>query len=184
MKINVNYDLVDKAREAKTGFSLNRYCKKVGFCTGFVGSIKGIEAATGVTPPDVALLTTSALFLSYLAFFRISAMNFADISKNVSMRELSSLSSRLKDIFIDTDAELLMGTTSLKTDYEVVLNDSNIPVLKQKKLLSVPVYSDWDNNSRELVQEHIIGTREYVLSHPEPEQEKVYSLGTKKMFNR
>lgn len=184
MKIVVNYDLVDKAREAKTGFSLNKYWKKVGLCTGFVGSIKGIEVACGVTEPDVAILTTSALFLSYLAYFGLNTRVLADLYKSVSINELNKLSSRLSDIFVDTDADLLMGTSALKSEYEIILNDSSIPVLKQKKLLSVPVYSDWDNNYRELMQEHIIGSKEYILSHPEPEEQKVFSFGTKKMFNK
>ena len=184
MKIIVNYDLVDKAREAKTGFSLNRYCKKVGLCTGFVGGIKSIEVASGVTSFDAAMLTTSTLFLSYLAYFGLNTRILADLYKSVSVNDLNKLSSKLRDIFVETDADLLMETTALKTDYEVVLNDSSIPVLKQKKMLSVPVYSDWDNNYRELLQEHVIGSREYVLSHPEPEEEKVYSFGTKKMFNK
>ena len=37
---------------------------------------------------------------------------------------------------------------------------------------------------RYLVQEHTLGSKEYSLSHGEPEEKKVYSLGTKKTMQK
>ena len=48
----------------------------------------------------------------------------------------------------------------------------------------MPVHNDWDNNERSLVQEHIIGTKEYFLSHGEPKSDKVYSYHTRRVINK
>lgn len=46
----------------------------------------------------------------------------------------------------------------------------------------VPVHNDWGNNERSLVQEHVVGTRDYVLSYGEPEKNKVYSYGRRRAY--
>ena len=90
---------------------------------------------------------------------------------------------KLKDILIETDPTLLQDSYPYKTEYKVDFS-SFPPHLEQTKYIMVPVHNDWGNNERSLMQEHIIGSRNYALSYGEPEEQKVYSLVPKRVIQK
>ena len=172
MKIVVNYDLVDKAMEAKKGFSLHKHSKAVGSCMAFVSPLLVVDATVGGKTPAEIAAKVGFLFLYYCGFFWLSQKSRSGLTMERAEAALNSLSYKLKDIYVDTNAELLKDTTSYKTEYSVKF-DSILPKVEQRKYLTVPVNSDWGNNTRSMVQEHVIGTKEYALSHGEPKEQKV-----------
>ena len=183
MKIMINYDLVDKARQAKDGFSLKKQSKAVGTCMAFVSPLLVVDATVGGKTPFEMVGRVGFLLLYYYFFFRLSQKARSSITKERAEDELRQLSYKLKEICVETDAELLQDVSCYKKKYNVN-TDSWIPKIEEKKYLRVPVHSDRGNNSRYLVQEHTLGSKEYSLSHGEPEEKKVYSLGTKKMMQK
>lgn len=183
MKILINYDLMDKAREAKSGFSLKKHVRAVGSCMALASPFLVVDATIGEKAPLEMFGRIGGWFLYYCGFFWLSQKSRAGLTMERAELELNSLAYKLKDIYVDTNAELLQDTTSYKTEYSVKF-DSILPKVEQRKYLTVPVNSAWDNNTRSLVQEHIIGSKEYALSHGEPKEQKVYSLGAKKMMQK
>lgn len=184
MKLIINYDLPDKARQAKTGFSLKRHSKAVGTCMAFVSPLLVVDATIGDRTPLEMTARTLGLFLYYNLYYWLTQKARAGLEMEKANESLRLLSYKLKDIFVDTDPSLLQEVVAYKTKYSLDFESSFFPRIEQKKYLTVPVHSDWDNNTRSLVQEHIIGSKEYTLAHGEPEQKKVYSLGARKLMQK
>lgn len=184
MKIMINYNLLDKVREAKTGLSLDKIKSRVLGCSSLALPVFAIDNILGTEPPVEFLGDIAFCLIYYSLYYGLTLKLFPGDTKEKAERDLTALSYKLKDIFVDTDAELLKDSICYKTEYEVNFKDSTLPRIEQKKYLTVPVHSDWDNNTRSLLQEHVIGSREYALSHGEPKEQKVYSLGCKKMMQK
>ena len=68
---------------------------------------------------------------------------------------------------------MLQQSYEYETNYSFLLDDNNIPRLKQEKYINVPVVDRDGEKEVSLVQEHIIGTREYELSCGSPTKSKV-----------
>lgn len=183
MKIVVNYDLIDKAREAQTGFSLHKYITVVGITSGIAIPAKILDTmlrnmSTGETV--MAALKILAFILFYNGF---QAKAFSSFNKENSNDDLTELAKKLGNICIETDSELLKKSYRYDIKYSINF-DAFPPKLEQKKYIMVPVHNNWNNNERSLVQEHVVGTRQYALSYGEPEKEKIYSFGTRKMISK
>lgn len=178
LKIIVNYDLLDKIREAKTGFSIKKFRDPVLFYSSANMAIQiPINIAQGASLDEYIIDLLG--FLSVHSFCLGSAfLILTKVFKAKANEDLTLLSSRLKDIYVDTSADLLMDAYKYKTEMDFDTNDTGLPILLEKKYIMVPVNNEWDNNSRSLVQEHVVGTKEYALSYGEPEK-KVLTLGRK-----
>ncbi len=182
MKIMVNYDLIDKAREAKTGFSLNKYIFSVGLSNAIVipsmllGAHLGGRDFASVLEP---MLTTFGYSLFYNTMHFLLYKGYC---KDRAMIALNKLALELDKICFDTDAQLL--TEVYKYDVKYEFNFDNFPTkLVQKKYIMIPIHNNWGNNERSLVQEHIVGTCSYVLSYGGPENKKTNLYTKTKTLN-
>lgn len=176
MKININYDLMDKISESKKGYSLKRYTKRT-LLTFSIASIIDISFFDN----DYNILIYK--IISYITFHSlyngISAYALSDLTKKVATNDLSQLIHKLNNLGIKTDETVLLDSHSYKTTYDINL-DSNIPQIKQNKYINIPIKDEyWGNKEISLLQEHIIGTKEYELSIGKPEEKKIYILGYK-----
>ena len=164
MKIVVNYDLLDKIKESKTGLSVNRVRRDV---LRYTTINMAIETPFNVSQGADLNHYILDLFC-FMSVHCISQLNiwlfFSNLLKNKAQQDLNVLASQLQDIFVRTDKELLQDAYKYKTEFELDCESSKIPNILQKKYIMVPVHNDWDNNERSLVQEHIIGSKEYFLS--------------------
>ena len=169
MKIIINYELMDKVQEAKTGFSLKKYKQKLCFYLGVVGLARFSAVAIGGMPIEEALKGMIFPTIYGSSYFGISDWSMSKYRKESAEQELRNLSHILKDSY------------AYHTEYK--LNSEKFPPkLEEHKYIMVPVHNDWGNNERSLHQEHFVGTREYALSYGEPEKEKVYSYARKRAF--
>lgn len=182
MKIIINYDLIDKVREAKTGFSLHKYTKVVGFTNAITVPTIILGAQIGNANAMDALELILKTFSYSLFYNALQATVSSFFRKKEATEELIKLSTKLNGMCIETSSELLKGAYQYEVDYSVNF-DSFPPKIEQKKYIMVPVYNDWGNNERSLVQEHVIGTRDYALSYGEPEKKKVYSYARRKTLS-
>ena len=179
MKIIVNYDLIDKVREAKTGFSLHKYIKVVGLVNGMTVPAMLLGAQIGGMP--IIEMTDEILrnFLYSLWCNLGISFSFSFYRKEMSMEQLRELSAKLRNVCIETDSEMLKGTYKYDVEYKVNF-ESFPPKIVQEKYMMVPVNNDWGNNERSVKQEHVIGTRDYALSYGEPEKKKSYSYARRR----
>lgn len=92
-----------------------------------------------------------------------------------SMNDLKKLVVKLNDINVKTDCELLCQSELYERNYKFSFNESKIPFLMEEKYILVPSYSySGEIIDTSILQEHEIGTNEYMLSVGEPQ--KKYKL--------
>ena len=170
MKLVINYDLIDKIREANTGISLNKSSKFILKCTSIniiIGTILSLipPASTNYfkeeLPKDIIIYLIIHTFLTI-----IREITFSKFLKVWALNDLNNLASRLKDLDINTSYELLLEAYKYKTEYKI--NTNNNFSLEEKKFIMVPAYVNGEEKEISLVQEHIIGSKEYYLSYGEP----------------
>ena len=90
----------------------------------------------------------------------------ADPYKVRSESRLTKLAKDFSDNYIDTDYELLLQSQYYDRTMKVSLNESKIPIITSKKYILVPTNS----YSGEIIDEHVLGTKEYVLSVGTPKK--------------
>lgn len=170
MKIKINYDLLDKIAEAKTGFSLDRNTRHI---LPRVTLASAIYSLLNITDPKLfdKLLYIVPLFFTFYALpTTIDNAIMLKKFKELSIQELKTLSMLLSDINIKTHYKLLLDSYKYKTEYEINFSESKIPYVKQDKYINVPVYNDGEIIEVSLVQEHIIGSKKYYLSYGSPKK--------------
>lgn len=180
MKIMINYDLIDKAREAKTGFSLHKYARVVGITNGVVIPTVLLSAYIGNASLNYILENILRVFGYSLFYNAIYSLCFSNFRKEYASLDLERLATQLNKFCIKTDVEMLKSAYKYHVDYKLNF-DSFPPKIEQKKYIMVPIYNEWGNNERSLVQEHTIGTNSYAISCGEPEKKKVYSYKTRRL---
>lgn len=183
MKIVVNYDLLDKVREARTGFSLKRINNETMIASAIGGPlVTAHNLAMGYDNEEI-LFDLALIYLLNFEGRAIFRAMFSNSYKQLANEQLNALSNHLHDIFVHTDPELLQAAYRYKTKYELDSEDSKLPRLVEKKYIMVPVHNEWDCNERSLVQEHVVGSKEYVISYGEPEK-KVLKLGQRQFMRK
>lgn len=164
MKIVINYDLLQKIAESKTGLSLNKTLNNVLFYSTIASSLSGLMGPTREEFLQIILHNISF----YLALIGGTDLMLSGIKKDIACKQLRDLVSKLKDLEIDTSQELLEKAYEYKTEYEV--SHSFPPEIKQNKYIMVPVHDNGEESEISVVQEHVIGSDEYYLSYGSPKK--------------
>lgn len=175
VKIRINYDLLEKINDSKTGLSLKRKASWMKYQMGL-----GLLA----TMPFNILLSQIAdanfiketikdiLFLLTCYGVSDTAVDYflRETNKNIAKLKLILLLGELSDININTNYELLSNAYEYDSTYKFEVNDSKIPHLKEEKYIMVPVIKDGEEKEVSLVQEHVVGSKEYILSYGSPQK--------------
>lgn len=170
MKININYELFEKIDEAKNGFNVHRVGKKFAI-TNTLMSLLSIM----LTPNDPEQIKGNILYCFSVTSLQFIGMELAmsRMQKENAIDTLKDLSSKLMDLDVHTNNELLLESKAYETIYKVNFADGIIPKIIQNKYIIVPTRNEGEAS---LLQEHIIGTKKYALSVGEPEKQKQYRL--------
>ena len=170
MKIKVNYDLIDKIREQKIGYSLIKTRRDI------------LKFGVMFFSLDVLIVNGNIKFLIIQTLFRTgsNAIVFPmiekysiKIGKDDAVMHLKKLASLLRENYINTDYELLQQAYQYDVNYSFMLDDNKTPRLKQEKYIMVPTIERDGEKEVSLVQEHLIGSNEYELSYGSPSKSKV-----------
>lgn len=161
MKIQINFDLLSKIKEANTGISLKRTANKLLFSTLFI---------TGLSMPTIMNSSNSAIdqFNNFLIilFAQIiytgkSNKLFAEKYKEIANNELNEILCLIKKLNISINYKSLLKSYTYDTEYEEYFDKSKIPKIIQKKYFAIPTDEEKEIL---LIQEHIIGTNTYDIS--------------------
>lgn len=99
-----------------------------------------------------------------------------DPYKEEAETKLAGLSSALKQLDIDTNKDLLKECKSDGRVYNLKLNKNKIPHIVESKYILVPSYDNTgivqEVKETGLVQEHVLGTKTYVLSKGRNQKQK------------
>ena len=170
MKITINYDLIDKIRESKIGFSLKRDSRRTFMVVG-LATLLGLPKILSYTNPGESFL----FVLSFNTFLCCGHRGIENIILRklyikYAIEDLKQLSKTLRGHYINTDYELLQNSYGYATNYSFILDDEKIPRLKQEKYIKIPVVDKDGMREVSLVQEHLIGSKEYELSYGSPKK--------------
>ncbi len=180
MKLIINYDLLDKIRESKTGFSLQRTLKPVLIKAGISTIIIMLINAFIVSPEELLKEFFEAILISLNIQLLVHIPVDLILSKYVkilSKDTLKKLTIQLRQININTDENLILDSYKYKTEYKWIKSENDIDLV-QKKYIMVPVIENGEEKEVSILQEHSIGSKTYSLSIGEPTKQKVYRLAT------
>lgn len=172
MKISINYDLVSKAREAKTNFSLKKSIKDSLIISCHINAlITLMDPNFDSSPIGIRNKFIFALVIAPTLLTCTDRLFLAKYKNNTAIEDLKELSKKLHNINVHTDCELLQNIENYYTEYELVQSDDSIiPKITQNKYILVPAYQNGEGTEISLIQEHILGTTDYSLAHGEPKR--------------
>lgn len=90
------------------------------------------------------------------------------------MEDLQKLSLQLNELNVKTSGELLLDSKVYHKQHKFVLSEKGIPGIMQNKYINIPTYDNGDIKETSILQEHKIGTKEYVLSLGSPTKRQVF----------
>ncbi len=183
MKIKINYDLIDKIKESQNGVTLFKTASR-NFKYGIFMFSAYILLDLMLSKDDnnvllAASIGASICYLSKTLIDNIMNACIKDKQKLKALTDLISLTIKLKKINIDTSLELLIDSKVQKVDYSIKLNSKKIPSILQNKYILIPTYNDGEIKEKYVLQEHVIGSKEYTLSssgHPQKVLKFAYNL--------
>ena len=113
-----------------------------------------------------------AMDLSYQFIYKKKNSCGLDKYAYEASTKLKKLSVTLSNINVKTNYDMLLQSELYEHKYKVETNEGKLPTLKEEKYIYVPSY-DFDGKEKEtsILQEHNVGSRNYILSVGEPEKQ-------------
>lgn len=183
MKLLINYDFFNAVRNGNENTHplkvIRNEKKKYAIMFPIYLSISLMVQQYGkVTPRDIMLPILNGYgtlffldFLSELMIQKFSHSNMDLYAKNSSLK-LKELAIMLGTINVNTNYDMLLESELYYKKSSIDYSNDNLPVLKSEKYIYVPSYGfDGSEKTTSILQEHIIGTKEYTLSVEEPDRE-------------
>lgn len=168
MKLIINFDLIEKIKEAKTGFSLTKTAHSAIKTTALVSPLHLADNILLDTPLELSILEILIILSVETLLYSTTNLLLSKSCKKIANSELRLLSLMLKNININTNSKLLLNSYSYQTNYSISFD--KIPQLEQKKYIIIPVIENGEEKELSVLQEHIIGTSKYILSVGEPDK--------------
>ena len=168
MKLVINYDFfesVKKINDFGSNFALIKERSKK-FVKIDLPIFATIGLALGFSIPKTIALIGVEYFLS-IAFLNVNKLGTLRMQKEYDNHRynLIALPYKLQDLDLITDYDLLLKSKVNKRRINFVLNNYHMPSLNIMKTIDMPVQ---DNNGEikevSVEQEHIIGSKDYVLT--------------------
>lgn len=182
-QIKINFDLIDAIKQAK---GIKKCPKELSMITKPISmlypTVVLIDSIKEQLPLDsliiaVAIATTLSVGVEQLILFLTMRQNTMDLARS----ELNYLTMCLKDLNIETNIDLLLNAKVYNEKYQLKKDEKKGII--RTRYINIPKY----NYKKEQVitsikEEHLLTTKEYLLSVGEPEKkdEVVY---TKKLVN-
>ena len=113
----------------------------------------------------------AVFFTTYFSLTLVHGALFGDSYKERAKRNLSILPAELSSINVKTSTELLKESKCYHKVYNFKLNEKKIPQLIESKYILVPSYGiNGEIEDESLLQEHVVGSKTYVLSKGSPKK--------------
>ncbi len=164
MNLVINYDFMEAVLNVREPFHTSKVIRnkktkwKVVDLPLFVGF-------TLIDPKRVisnALIISSYIGIEIATYHIIHAMTKEDSFLYESSYHLKLLASQLQELNISTDYELLLQSDLYKKEKKLDLKNHQ---LLENKYMMVPTYNfNGEVKDTSILQEHVVGSREYVLS--------------------
>lgn len=172
MKLIINYDLIKRIQQAKEDFGISVALKKnIKQVAPLFGIYTAFNLASGQRIDQALSNATlsASLLLTLWATMDLARYHFlGDIDKRNALNDLKKLSIQLGQFNISTSVDLLLKSEEYDRKYKLELNENKLPSVLQEKYILVPTYNNGDIKDTSILQEHVIGSKIYVLSLGSP----------------
>ena len=174
MKIIINYDFFDAILNVNTGMTpmkvIRNNKKIIAFWYFPVLTVLDLSASKNLLIVFRMLCMEFGMLIGSVLFYNL--VTGMDDYKNQSIEDLKTLVYKLKENHINTDYDLLIQSELIKRKYQVKFDKKGVLNVLESKYFLVPTY-DFNNNVKNtnILQEHLIGTNDYVLSIGSPKKE-------------
>jgi len=180
MKIVVNYDLIERIAEAKANpkFTLIRkqvkyYGVLFGFYVTFDFYVRNKEFLGALENSALSAILVGIIWNIIPGFSSIKETRERTTSEQLeAQRDLRNLISQMADRGVNTDLDLLYEAKEYKTEYKIVEEDEKKYDLEEKYIMLPTETFTGDIKDISLLQEHIMGSKEYILSLGSPKEVK------------
>lgn len=190
MKIEINYDLIDKINEAKGKYKLKRYHKEAHntfpiIQASITEAILPIPILLSLDYPIEKIIPTTlkAAIGIYALLFVISTLSDALARKiagttveQSAKTKLHELSLKLNSQYVKTSLPLLLDSKEYHKEHKLILNKKGLPCIMEHKYIMIPTYNDGEIKEKSILQEHQVGTNKYILSLGTKVKKKEFKL--------
>ena len=189
MKLLVNYDFFDAVRNVNEPLNpmkiIRNEKKKYGILFPLYLSI--ILAAKEYGDIDTSNLIDARYIMLYMmrscgfcmsldfaveAIIKKLSNSKTDTYARKAIARLQTLALMLDDINVHTTYDMLLASELYHKKVYLDSSESKRPILVSQKYIYVPSYGfDGEEKTTSILQEHVIGTKEYILSQDEPDRQ-------------
>lgn len=187
VKLEVNFDLIDKAYEAQGKYKVRRWFrenKTYNIIASFIPITHLALTLGGLESPEVALIRTAtstsinygiwAVLDKTLETIRTKATGISPQLK--AMMELVIITEALNQIMnINTSVEGIMNAEVYQKNYKLA-TDGRVGVIRER-FIDLPITNALgEEDTTSVKEEHLIGSKKYVLTLDKPVEQKEYKL--------
>lgn len=177
MKIKTNFDILDIIDNSKNGISGGKLMTEAAkefpllFFAPIVPFTLGILKDSEVLTDLIMLGGSTA---SIYVFSSISSKFIKQDTINKAEDDLQKIVNELVYLEVKTSKELLKESKVNEVDYKIeYVDNSRLPKLKQYKYIDIPLSNGYEET---LLQEHVIGDKNYELSVNSPIKKENFKL--------
>ena len=174
MNIMINYDFFNAIKDVNsiltpTKIVRNNIGKWLKFNIPVITSLEYV-----IVKEDILKYLPSAIAIHFFIVFQMELAQYkllGDIYKERADIRLKVLVSQFENLNLETSYELIKESKCYHKIKNFKLNDKKIPQLIESKYILVPNYDyKGDIVETSVLQEHVIGSNNYILSIGEPEK--------------
>ena len=181
MKIIINYDFIDAILNAKDGgnpiFRVVRQRRNtLALCFPIWLST---NLAINYDTPEIILPNMLACYAIAISIYMTADKINDNPLQQQALHRLRLLVSQMNGLGFNTDFNLLLQSEVYEKKLKIEFNEEKLPHLLQQKYILIPTY-DYKGEVKEtsFVQEHVVGSKEYVLSLGTPSRKRQVKLAT------
>lgn len=172
MKLVINYDFFNEVKNVKESYGVLKVVRNNN-----MRYIKQIPMWGLIDYALIQNIPSASLILLFQYMLMISGDMLADKACGIdtyatfASKKLKKLVSDLEELNVKTNYDLLLQSKLYDKRYKIDFNNDNLPIIKHEKYLYVPSYNfDGKIKDTSILQEHMLGSGNYVLSVGEPEK--------------
>lgn len=170
MKLIINYDFIDAIRNVNEPYNTYKIIRNSKKDLGLKIPFWAVaNYAIWQNIPDTMLWLCIQFYIDTFCKALEYKMTGIDPYEDKAYKRLQRLVLQFNDINLSTDIDLLLQSELYYKKHKVDLSDGKVPSLMEEKFIYVPTYKyDGDVDVTSVQQEHVVGSREYVLSLGSP----------------
>lgn len=174
MKLENEYDLMDKIKDVNEPFGLMKIIRKKKLLI-YLATANFLIITRKEDYKTLLVLFPSSLLIMFSIFlmpdYIAQKMLKMDLYSSIALEDLKKLVLKLNNLYLNTDINLLLKSKQYKKKYKVIKKEQVIPKVLESKYIMVPTYNrDGSIKETSIVQEHELGSRKYVLYLGSPEK--------------